>query len=266
MSGTLLSRRSRRSPAADTDSGAGSEDGAQFAVRLQSVSRVFRRGGEVRALDEVSLAVPRGAFLAVMGRSGSGKSTLLHVAAALDVPTSGSVWIGDTEVSTLRETARTRFRRDRVGFVFQAYNLVPSLTVEENITLPLRLAGAPLDRAWVGMLVEQTGLTGLLPRLPGELSGGQQQRVAITRALAPRPEVVFADEPTGALDLASGQRVLSLLGQLVRDHGQTVVMVTHDPAAAVHADDTVVMADGRIRSVLLDPDVEALAAVLSERR
>ncbi|WP_114907224.1 ABC transporter ATP-binding protein [Ornithinimicrobium murale] len=233
--------------------------GPDVAVRLDSVSKVFRRGGEVRALDGVSLSVPRGAFLAVMGRSGSGKSTLLHVAAGLDVPSSGSVWIGGTEVSRLRETPRTRFRRDRVGFVFQAYNLVPSLTIEENITLPLRLAGANLDRAWVGTLVERTGLVDLLRRLPGELSGGQQQRVAIARALAPRPAVVFADEPTGALDLATGQGVLGLLREMVSDYGQTVVMVTHDPVAAASAHDTVVMADGRIREVLRAPDVEVLA-------
>nr|WP_306237926.1 ABC transporter ATP-binding protein [Ornithinimicrobium sp. HY1745] len=242
-----------------------SADARDVAVRLEDVSRVFRRGGEVKALDGVSLSVPRGSFLAVMGRSGSGKSTLLQIAAGLDVPTSGSVWIGDTEVSSLRETPRTRFRRDRVGFVFQGYNLLPSLSVEENITLPLRLAGTAVDRAWVGTLVEQTGLADLLHRLPGELSGGQQQRVAITRALAPRPDVVFADEPTGALDLATGQRVLALLGELVAEHGQTVVMVTHDPGAAAFAHDTVVMADGRIREVLLSPDAESLAAVLGEQ-
>lgn len=266
MSVLTRSQGKRETPAPTPERTVDAQDRAAAAVRLEAVTRVFRRGGETRALDGVSLTVPRGAFLAVMGRSGSGKSTLLHLAAGLDVPTSGSAWIGDTEVSSLRETARTRVRRDRVGFVFQAYNLVPSLTVGENVTLPLRLAGAPLDREWVGMLVQQTGLSGLLDRMPGELSGGQQQRVAITRALAPRPDVVFADEPTGALDLATGQRVLALLGELAREHGQTVVMVTHDPAAAVHADDTLVMADGRVRDVLLDPDVEALAAVLSEHR
>lgn len=240
----------------------GAEHVLGVAVRLEAVTRVFRRGGEVRALDGVSLSVPQGAFLAVTGRSGSGKSTLLQVAAGLDVPTSGTVSIGGTEMSSLRETPRTRFRRDRVGFIFQSYNLLPALTVQENITLPLRLAGTPVDLHWVGALVERTDLGDLLHRMPGELSGGQQQRVAITRALAPRPDVVFADEPTGALDLSTGERVLQLLRDLVRDYGQTVVMVTHDPAAAAVAQDTVVMADGRIREVLLSPSTETLAAVL----
>lgn len=230
------------------------------AVRLEQVTKVHQ--GRVRALDDVSLTVPPGTFLAVMGRSGSGKSTLLHCAAGLDVPTSGSVWIGDTEISRLRETPRTQFRRERVGFVFQSYNLIPSLTVEENITLPLRLARTAPDRPWLATLTERTGVAEHLARLPSELSGGEQQRVAIVRALATRPDVVFADEPTGALDVATGNRILALLDELVRDFGQTVVMVTHDPAAAARAQDTVVMADGRIQQLLRAPDAATLAALL----
>ncbi|MFD6893362.1 ABC transporter ATP-binding protein [Rhodococcus sp. NPDC060086] len=232
------------------------------------MTKLFRpkgNRGSAPALDEVSLTVPRGAFLAVMGRSGSGKSTLLHCAAGLDAPTRGRVWIGDTEIGRLRETARTRLRRERVGFVFQAYNLIPSLTVEENITLPLRLAERPGDRAWLATVVDRVGLGDFLSRAPGELSGGQQQRVAVARALATRPDVVFADEPTGALDPATGDRILSLLDDLVRDLGQTVVMVTHDPAAAARAHDVVVMADGRIDQVLRGPDARMLTALLGGR-
>ena len=232
------------------------------AIRLEAVSKVYDSAGGVRALDAVSLTVPQGVFLAVMGRSGSGKSTLLHCAAGLDVPTEGAVWIGGTEVSRLGETPRTVFRRERVGFVFQSYNLIPSLTVGENITLPLRLAQADPDREWLSTLVGRVGVGGLLDRPPDELSGGQQQRVAIARALVARPAVVFADEPTGALDVATGAEILTLLDELVGELGQTVVMVTHDPAAAARAQDTVVMTDGRIEQVLRSPGAGALAAVL----
>ncbi|TCN55078.1 putative ABC transport system ATP-binding protein [Rhodococcus sp. SMB37] len=238
------------------------------AIRLEQVTKIHRpkgdRGG-APALDDVSLTVPRGAFLAVMGRSGSGKSTLLHCAAGLDAPTRGRVWIGDTEIGRLRETARTRLRRERVGFVFQAYNLIPSLTLEENITLPLRLAETPGDETWLGAIVDRVGLGDFLSRKPGELSGGQQQRVAVARALATRPDVVFADEPTGALDPATGDQILSLLDDLVRDLGQTVVMVTHDPSAAARAHDVVVMEGGRIVQVLHSPDAPLLTAVLGGR-
>ncbi|HET8992956.1 MAG TPA: ABC transporter ATP-binding protein [Rhodococcus sp. (in: high G+C Gram-positive bacteria)] len=235
------------------------------AVRFEGVTKMYRRVGGAPALDDVTLTVPRGAFLAVVGRSGSGKSTLLHCAAGLDTPTRGRVWIGDTLVSTLRETARTRIRRERVGFVFQAYNLIPSLTVEENITLPLHLAQTPGDGTWLGEVVDRVGLGDVLSRKPGELSGGQQQRVAVARALATRPDVIFADEPTGALDPATGDRILSLLTDLVRDLGQTVVMVTHDPAAAARAHDAVVMEDGRIEQVLSAPDAAELTRVLGGR-
>ncbi|MFD3812479.1 ABC transporter ATP-binding protein [Rhodococcus sp. NPDC058639] len=241
------------------------ESGGIPAVRLESVTKVYRRGMGAPALDDVSLTVPRGVFLAIMGRSGSGKSTLLHCAAGLDAPTRGAVWIGDTEVGRLRESARTRVRRERVGFVFQAYNLIPSLTVEENITLPLRLAQTPGDPAWLTTVVDRVGLGEFLSRMPGDLSGGQQQRVAVARAVATRPDVIFADEPTGALDPETGDRILSLLGDLVRDLGQTVVMVTHDPAAAARADNVVVMAEGRIQQIVHNPDTVGLTAALGGR-
>ncbi|MGY2065413.1 ABC transporter ATP-binding protein [Blastococcus sp. SYSU DS0619] len=218
----------------------------------------------VRALDDVTLTVPRGSFLAVMGPSGSGESTLLHCAAGLDTPTAGDVLLDGTEIGRLDETRRTELRRDRIGFVFQAYNLVPALTVAENITLPLRLAGQRLDRAWVRSLVERVGLTGRLDHRPAELSGGQQQRAAIARALVARPAVVFADEPTGALDLHSAGEVLGLLRDLVDELGQTVVMVTHDPAAAARAHRALVMADGRVVETHEAPAAAELAARLAE--
>jgi putative ABC transport system ATP-binding protein len=218
------------------------------AVALANVTKTY--AGGVRALDDVSITVERGAFLAVMGPSGSGKSTLMHCAAGLDTPTSGDVAIGGTAIGGLNETRRTELRRERVGFVFQSYNLVPSLSVADNITLPLRLAGTAPDRDWVRLLVERVGLTGRLDRRPAELSGGQQQRAAIARALVTRPAVVFGDEPTGALDLRTAREVLGLLRDLVDGLGQTVVMVTHDPAAAARADRVLVMADGRVVDTL----------------
>jgi len=218
------------------------------AVTLRGVTRAYRGG--VIALDNVSLRVPRGAFLAVMGQSGSGKSTLLHCASGLDVPTSGSVSVGGIEISNMREAKRAVVRREQVGFVFQSYNLVPSLNVEQNITLPLRLAGRAPDRRWLDGLVARVGLGDLLHRAPTELSGGQRQRVAVVRALAARPAVVFADEPTGALDSVNAAQILDLLAALTDDLGQTVVMVTHDAAAAARAHDTAVMADGRVTEVL----------------
>lgn len=227
------------------------------AIALSQVSKVHPGG--VRALDDVSLTVDAGAFLAVMGPSGSGKSTLMHVAAGLDTPTSGSIRIDGAEITGLDETRRTELRRRRIGFVFQAYNLVPALTVEDNITLPLRLAGETADQAWLTELVERVGLAGRLERRPAELSGGQQQRAAVARALVARPAVVFADEPTGALDLTSAREVLTLLRESVDELGQTVVMVTHDPAAAAHADRAVVMADGRVVDVVDSPTSAELA-------
>ncbi|MBW8800610.1 MAG: ABC transporter ATP-binding protein [Streptomyces sp.] len=215
--------------------------------------------GGVRALDEVSLTVERGTFLAVMGPSGSGKSTLMHCAAGLDSPTSGSIRIDGHEIAGLNETRRTELRRERIGFVFQAYNLIPSLTIEDNITLPLRLAGRTPDHDWLRTLVERVGLTERLAHRPAELSGGQQQRAAVVRALAAKPAVVFADEPTGALDLRSAHEVLDLLRDLVDELRQTVVMVTHDPAAAARAHHVLVMADGRVVEALEAPSAPQLA-------
>ena len=229
----------------------------QPAIALTGVSKVHPGG--VRALDGVSLTVPAGEFLAVMGPSGSGKSTLMHCAAGLDTPTSGDVVIAGHPIGRLGEDDRTRLRREHVGFVFQAYNLVPALTVADNITLPLRLAGRAADPVWVAELVERVGLAGRLQHRPAELSGGQQQRAAIARALVARPAVVFADEPTGALDLRAGEDVLDLLRDLVDETGQTVVMVTHDPAAAARADRALVMADGRVVDTVHRPTAGALA-------
>jgi len=234
------------------------------ALLLSETTKTY--GPDVTALDHVSLHVPRGSFLAVMGPSGSGKSTLLHCAAGLDTPTSGQVFIDGTEISTLSETKRTLLRRDRIGFIFQSYNLLPSLTVEQNITLPLRLARTSPDRAWLGDVIERVGLGPYLGRRPDELSGGQQQRATIARALVARPDVVFADEPTGALDLDTAAGVLGLLRDLVGDLGQTVVMVTHDPNAAARAHGTVVMADGAIREYLARPSAADLARSLTELR
>ncbi|WP_217163441.1 ABC transporter ATP-binding protein [Streptomyces sp. AC512_CC834] len=227
------------------------------AIALANVTRTYP--GDVRALDDVSLTVEHGTFLAVMGPSGSGKSTLMHCAAGLDSPTSGSVRIDGQEISGMNETRRTELRRERVGFVFQAYNLIPSLSVEDNITLPLRLAGRRPDRDWLRTLTERVGLADRLSHRPAELSGGQQQRAAVVRALAAKPAVVFADEPTGALDLRSAHQVLDLLRALVDDLRQTVVMVTHDPAAAARAHHALVMADGRVVEALDGPSAPRLA-------
>ncbi|WP_089100290.1 ABC transporter ATP-binding protein [Streptomyces hyaluromycini] len=231
------------------------------AIALAGVGKTYPGG--VRALDDVSLTVEHGTFLAVMGPSGSGKSTLMHCAAGLDAPTSGSVRIDGREIAGLNETRRTELRRERVGFVFQAYNLIPSLSVEDNITLPLRLAGRRPDQDWIRTLVERVGLADRRHHRPAELSGGQQQRAALVRALAARPAVIFADEPTGALDLRSAHQVLDLLRTLVDDLGQTVVMVTHDPAAAARAHSALVMADGRVVEALDHPMASQLAARLA---
>jgi putative ABC transport system ATP-binding protein len=233
---------------------------ATAAVRLASVSKVYGKGpGAVTALDEVSIGLVRGTFTAIMGPSGSGKSTFLHCAAGLDRPTSGTVWLGDTDLSGLNEAALTRIRRERVGFVFQAYNLLPALTVEQNITLPLRLAGRAMDRTWLRQVVAAVGLGDRVGHRPSELSGGQQQRVAIARALITRPDAIFADEPTGALDTRTGRQVLQLLRTIVERTGQTVLMVTHDPMSASYADRVVFLADGRLAGSLDEPSPEAIA-------
>ncbi|WP_430495907.1 ABC transporter ATP-binding protein [Micromonospora trifolii] len=220
---------------------------AEPAVRVEQLTRVYDAGrNQVTALAGVDVGFDRGTFTAVMGPSGSGKSTLLQTAAGLDRPTSGRVVIGGTDLSGLSETRLTELRRTRIGFVFQAFNLIGALTVEENIVLPLRLAGVRPDRAWLTQVVERVGLTDRLHDRPAALSGGQQQRVAIARALATRPEVIFSDEPTGALDSRTAAEVLTLLRAVVDEHGLTVVMVTHDPIAASYADRVLVLADGAI--------------------
>ncbi len=227
------------------------------AARGRALTRVYGRGDtQVTALDAVDVDFQRGEFTAIMGPSGSGKSTLMHCMAGLDALSSGRAWIGDTEISALDDTGLTRLRRDHIGFVFQAFNLLPTLTALENITLPLDIAGRRPDPAW---LDEVVGAVGLRPRLghrPTELSGGQQQRVACARALAGRPQVVFADEPTGNLDSRSGAAVLSFLRTSVREMGQTIVMVTHDPAAASYADRVLFLADGRIVDEMAAPTAE----------
>jgi putative ABC transport system ATP-binding protein len=230
------------------------------AVQLISVSKVYGSGpNAVTALDQVSIGLAKGSFTAVMGPSGSGKSTLLHCAAGLDRPTSGSVVLGGVELSAMGEAALTRVRRERVGFVFQAYNLLASLTVEQNITLPLRLADRRVDRAWLHQVVTAVGLAGRLAHRPSQLSGGQQQRVAIARALVTRPDAIFADEPSGALDVRTGRQVLRLLRDIVDTAGQTVLLVTHDPVTAAFADRVLFLADGRLAGSLEEPSADAIA-------
>ncbi|MYW70452.1 ATP-binding cassette domain-containing protein [Streptomyces sp. SID8379] len=227
------------------------------AARVEHAVKVYGSGDTaVRALDGVSVAFHAGRFTAIMGPSGSGKSTLMHCAAGLDTLTEGSAHIGDTDLSALDDKRLTLLRRDRIGFVFQAFNLVPTLTVAENITLPLDLAGARPDREWLDALVDTVGLRDRLHHRPAELSGGQQQRVAVARAFAGRPDVVFADEPTGNLDSRSGEEVLGLLGDTVRRTSRTVVMVTHDPVAAAHADEVVFLADGRLVDRMTQPTAD----------
>jgi putative ABC transport system ATP-binding protein len=231
------------------------------AVRLSAVTKRYGHGGgAVIALDGVSIGFPRGSFTAVMGPSGSGKSTFLHCAAGLDRPTAGRVLLGTTDLTGLSETQLTLVRRRRVGFVFQSFNLVPALTALQNIALPLRLAGLQPDPAEMESVVELVGLTDRVGHMPAELSGGQQQRVAIARALATRPEVVFADEPTGALDMRTGRQVMRLLRDATREIGQTVIMVTHDPTAAALADSVVFLVDGRLSETVDAPSAEQLAA------
>ncbi|MFC7883758.1 ABC transporter ATP-binding protein [Streptomyces sp. NPDC057376] len=230
------------------------------AIQLRSVSRRYGSGDSaVTALDEVSLDFPSGTFTAVMGPSGSGKSTLLQCAAGLDRPTSGSVVVGGTELTGLSERRLTLLRRERIGFVFQAFNLLPSLTAAQNVALPLRLAGRRPSRSRVREALDRVGLADRARHRPTELSGGQQQRVALARALITRPEVLFADEPTGALDSRTGRQVLGLLRGMVVREGQSVVMVTHDPVAASYADRVVFLVDGRPDGELTGADADAIA-------
>jgi putative ABC transport system ATP-binding protein len=230
------------------------------AARLTSVGKVYGRGhAAVTALRDVTVTIPHATFTAVMGPSGSGKSTFLHCAAGLDQPTSGTVSLGEVSLAGMNETELTRLRRDRIGFIFQAFNLIPSLTVLQNITLPLRLSGTRVDRRWLQEVLDRVGLTERVRHRPAELSGGQQQRVAIARALVPGPDVVFADEPTGALDLRTAREILLLLRQIVDSVRQTVVMVTHDPLAASYADTVLFLADGQIIDAMEQPTADRVA-------
>jgi putative ABC transport system ATP-binding protein len=229
------------------------------AATVRDAVKVYGRGdNQVHALDGVSVRFAAGEFTAIMGPSGSGKSTLMHSAAGLDQLTSGTVLIGDTDISTLNDRKLTQLRRDRIGFIFQAFNLVPTLTAAENIALPSKLAGRTIDPEWFAHVVGTVGLEHRLKHRPSELSGGQQQRVAVARALASRPEIVFADEPTGNLDSATGAEILSFMRSAVRELGQTIVMVTHDPVAASYADRAVFLADGRIVDDLNQPTTDSV--------
>jgi putative ABC transport system ATP-binding protein len=227
------------------------------AARAVALRKVYGEGdAAVEALKDVSVDFAAGAFTAIMGPSGSGKSTLLHCLAGLDAPTSGSVFIGEVEITTLSDKRLTELRRDKVGFVFQAYNLVPTLTAAENITLPLDIAGRDVDRPWFDEVVDTVDLRDRLHHRPAELSGGQQQRVAGARALVSRPAIVYADEPTGNLDSRSSAELLRFLRDAVTRHGQTIVMVTHDATAAGYADRVIFLADGRVVDGMLEPTAE----------
>ena len=236
-----------------------------LAAATRDVTRVYGQGDTaVEALRGVSLDVLRGELISIMGPSGSGKSTLMHVMAGLDKPTSGRVAIAGTDVGALNDTDLTKLRREHIGFIFQFFNLLPMLTAEENITLPLQLAGGRMDRDWVENVIDKVGLADRRTHRPSELSGGQQQRVAIARALVSRPTVVFADEPTGNLDSKTGAEILEVLRESVRDYGQTTVMVTHDANAAAIGDRTLFLADGLVVKELRAPSPHDLLTAMEE--
>ena len=236
---------------------AGTQQEVSVAARAVGAVKVYGEGdAAVRALDSVSVEFPTGRFSAIMGPSGSGKSTLLHCMAGLDRLTDGKVFIGDVDLGSLDEKHLTMLRRDRVGFIFQAYNLVPTLTASENVTLPMDIAGRKPDRNWLDTVIDTVGLRDRLSHRPGELSGGQQQRVAAARALASRPEIVFADEQTGNLDSRSGAELLGFMQRAVREYGQTIVMVTHDAGAAGYADRVVFLNDGHVEDEMARPTAE----------
>jgi len=237
------------------------------AARAVGAKKYYGEGDtEVRALDDVDVDFERGKFTAIMGPSGSGKSTLMHCQAGLDTLTGGQVFIGDTDLSVLSERDLTLLRRDNVGFIFQAFNLVPTLSALENITLPMDLAGVKPDQAWLDEVISTVGLADRVEHRPNELSGGQQQRVAVSRALASRPEIIFADEPTGNLDSTTGNEILAFMRHAVDTFGQTIVMVTHDPVAAAYADRVIFLADGKIVDELLDPDAEQVIDEMKKLR
>jgi putative ABC transport system ATP-binding protein len=228
-----------------------------LAAHVREIAKIYGSGdAQVTALDKVTVGIPKSRFTAIMGPSGSGKSTLMHCMAGLDSVDSGQVFLGDVELSRLDDKRLTRLRRDKVGFVFQAFNLVPTLTALENITLPMDIAGRKPDANWLDHVIDTVGLRPRLKHRPSELSGGQQQRVACARALAGRPEIIFADEPTGNLDSRSGAEILSFLRSSVQEMGQTVVMVTHDPAAAAYSDEVLFLTDGRIVDQMVEPTAE----------
>ncbi|MCZ1011527.1 ABC transporter ATP-binding protein [Streptomyces lydicus] len=232
---------------------------AAVAARATDLSKVYGQGEtRVVALDSVSVEFGRAGFTAIMGPSGSGKSTLMHCMAGLDSFSSGSARIGEVELSSLGDKELTRLRRDKIGFIFQAFNLLPTLTAAENITLPMDIAGRNPDRQWLTRVIDTVGLSGRLSHRPAQLSGGQQQRVAVARALASQPEIIFADEPTGNLDSRSGNEVLGFLHESVQTMGRTIVMVTHDPIAASYADRVIFLADGRIVDELHEPTADAV--------
>jgi putative ABC transport system ATP-binding protein len=229
------------------------------AARIVNGTKIYGEGhAEVRALDNVSVEFQKGRFTAIMGPSGSGKSTLLHCIAGLDELTSGETFIGDVELGSLKDRALTLLRREKVGFIFQAYNLIPTLSASENITLPLDIAREDIDQDWFDHVITTIGLGDRLSHLPTELSGGQQQRVAAARALVSRPEIIFADEPSGNLDSTSAGELLDFMNQAVTDLGQTIVMVTHDPGAAGYSDRVVFLGDGRVVGELLEPTSDAI--------
>ncbi|WP_329286028.1 ABC transporter ATP-binding protein [Streptomyces sp. NBC_01455] len=243
--------------AAEHAVGQGDADG--IAARARGLTKAYGSGETtVLALDSVDVAIARGRFTAVMGPSGSGKSTLMHCLAGLDTVSAGQVWLGDTEITGLKDRELTRLRRDRIGFMFQSFNLIPTLSAAENITLPMDIAGQRPDRKWLDQVIDTLGLRDRLGHRPAQLSGGQQQRVACARALASRPELIFADEPTGNLDSRAGLEVLGFLREAVDDLGQTVVMVTHDPGAAAHSDLVLFLADGRIVDEMARPTAEGV--------
>jgi putative ABC transport system ATP-binding protein len=236
-----------------------------LAARAVQVTKIYGQGQtEVRALDNVSVEFPSGRFTAIMGPSGSGKSTLMHCLAGLDRITSGQIFIGDVELSKLSEKQLTLLRRDKVGFVFQAFNLLPTLTAAENVELPLAIAGRKPDRAWVDRVIDAVGLRERLGHKPAELSGGQQQRVAAARALASKPAIAFADEPTGNLDSASGTELLGFMRRSVDEYGQTIVMVTHDPNSAAFADHVLFLVDGRIVDEMANPTAEKVLDLMKK--
>ena len=236
---------------------------ASSIVRLQGVSKIYGSGdAQVRALDDVSVGFGAGEFTAIMGPSGSGKSTMMHILAGLDAPTSGHVFVEDTDITALKDTALTKLRRDRIGFVFQSFNLVPTLDARANILLPMRLAGKAPEKEWFDLIVNSLGIADRLSHRPSEMSGGQQQRVAVARALMSRPAVIVADEPTGNLDSHSTDEVMDLLRRAVDELGQSVIMVTHDTATAAYADRVLVCRDGRIVSDLRDITADNLTAAL----